>query len=78
MKQFVVGQGERVAMAPTLKSALSKLFEVSSAVSSVSPSMSGTAESARGLFEKARDRLKAGDWAGFGEAFDALGRALEK
>ncbi len=31
-----------------------------------------TLESARALYERARERLRAGDWAGFGAAFDEL------
>jgi uncharacterized membrane protein (UPF0182 family) len=38
----------------------------------------GTNPSARSLYNAMRDALRRGDWAAFGRAFDALGRALEE
>ena len=39
---------------------------------------SGTTPSARSLYNAMRDALRRGDWAAFGRAFEALGRALEE
>ncbi|MBN2309754.1 MAG: UPF0182 family protein [Candidatus Hydrogenedentes bacterium] len=86
LKQVVVGAGDRVAMAPTLDRALAELFgdepvrALIDAAASERPEEAGAGpdeQQARDLYERARERLKAGDWAGFGEAFDALGRALK-
>jgi hypothetical protein len=38
----------------------------------------GTTTSARSLYNAMRDALRRGDWAAFGRAFEALGRALEE
>jgi uncharacterized membrane protein (UPF0182 family) len=40
--------------------------------------VTGTTTSARSLYNTMRDALRRGDWAAFGRAFEALGRALEE
>lgn len=79
LKQIVVGTGDRVAMAPDIGQALTALFSEPQAATGVEEARPAqpTDEPAAALYEKARGRLKAGDWAGFGEAFDALGDALQ-
>jgi len=42
------------------------------------PPVAGTPPSARSLYDAMRDALRRGDWAAFGRAFDALGRALDE
>jgi uncharacterized membrane protein (UPF0182 family) len=90
LKQVVLGHGDRVVMAPTVDEALHKLLsspeQDAAAVSVSAAKTAGQApdpavddkeeERVADLYLKARERLKAGDWAGFGEAFDALGREL--
>ncbi len=44
----------------------------------VAPPSPGTTTSARSLYNTMRDALRRGDWAAFGRAFEALGRALEE
>jgi hypothetical protein len=82
LKQFVLGHGDRVAMAPSIDEALRKLFGEQTAPAPLSiefpPSVSSTdpLAEARALYEQARERLRSGDWTAFGEAFDGLGRVL--
>lgn len=83
LKQIVLGCGDRVAMAPTMAEALERLFSEGEIVPETPPSEAERVEpldapqaDAQRLYDQARERLQAGDWAGFGEAFDALGRLL--
>ena len=86
LKQLVLGHGDRVAMAPTIGEALDKLFG-ERLPAPAQPAKILVPESdeerpapsegePRGLYQRALERLKDGDWAGFGQAFDALGKAL--
>jgi uncharacterized membrane protein (UPF0182 family) len=83
LKQVVVGHGDTVAMAPTIDGAIAELFGPSAPGTATAPTemeqpTGKLSASARGLYEQAQDRLKAGDWAGFGEAFEELGRVLRE
>ena len=79
LKRVVLGHGDRVAMAETVDEALARLvagMDTSAGDSrdgSTAPVFEGEAAL---LYEKARACLKAEDWAGFGQAFDALGSLL--
>lgn len=81
LKQVVIGQGDRVAMAPTVEQALDKLF---GARLTAAPALAGeqtpanSIARARELYEQARENLKQGDWAAFGKAFDEIGQLLEE
>jgi len=82
LKQIILGHGDRVAMAPSIDEALNKLFgerppvpTPSQAMVPLQPPTEPYGE-ARQLYQQARERLKEGDWAAFGEAFDSLGRIL--
>ena len=48
------------------------------ASASVATPSTGANASTRALYNAMRDALRRGDWAAFGRAFDALGRALEE
>jgi uncharacterized protein len=77
LKRIVVGHGDQVAMAPTIGEALSKLFgDVPEGLAASFPDSAGAYERARDLYERAQERLREGDWAGFGAAFEELGRTL--
>jgi uncharacterized protein len=88
LKRVIVAYQDRVVMADTLPQALKALFqETPSAVSPViatSPSSAAPAPptgniAAQALddYERALERLKAGDWSGFGARLDALKPLLE-
>ena len=83
LKQIVLGHADHVAMAPTITEALEQLFGDQLPAPAppheiLMPQQPEELEAdARRLYEQARQRLQQGDWAGFGEAFDALGRLLE-
>ncbi len=79
-------RGDRVVMEETLPGALAALFKESTAVAGL-PAPAGSspsgpaderAQQALADYDRALDRLKAGDWAGFGAELDALRPLLEE
>ena len=87
LKRVIAAYDGRVVMQETLGEALAALFNETpppSAKPSTSggaapgPPSSGKAREALGHYEKALERLKSGDWAGFGAELEALRPLLEK
>ena len=86
LKRVIAAYGERVVMEETLPGALAALFKESTPVAGlpapVGSSPSGPADEraqqALADYDRALDRLKAGDWAGFGAELDALRPLLEE
>src|SRR6202166_960024 len=83
LKRVIAAYGERVVMEETLPAALAALFKGSAPVAGLpAPASPGPAdERARQAlvdYDRALDRLKAGDWAGFGSDLDALRTLLEE
>ena len=86
LKRVIAAYGERVVMEETLPAALAALFKQSAPVvglpAAAGSSPSGPADErarqALADYDRAIDRLKAGDWAGFGAELDALRPLLEE
>ncbi len=86
LKRVIAAYGDRVVMEETLPAALAALFKGSAPVAGLpapaGPSPSGPADErarqALADYDQALDRLKAGDWAGFGAELDALRPLLEE
>ena len=87
LKRVIAAYGEHVVMKETLAEALSALFIEPGAAPSVSTTteeMSVTspeasqAREALDRYNQAVERLKSGDWKGFGTQFDAMRELLEK
>jgi uncharacterized membrane protein (UPF0182 family) len=87
LKRVIAAYGEHVVMKETLAEALSALFTEASAAPAVSstteemPLTSPTANQAREAldrYNRAVERLKSGDWKGFGTEFDAMRALLEE
>ena len=87
LKRVIAAYGEHVVMKETLAEALAALFaEVGAApaISSTTEEMPLTvpatsqAREALDRYNQAVERLKSGDWKGFGTQFDALHEILEK
>jgi uncharacterized membrane protein (UPF0182 family) len=85
LKRVIAAYGDHVVMKETLAEALSALFETGGAPKTPSAS-TGTplaapaaaqAREALDHYNQAIERLKAGDWAGFGTQLDAVRRLLE-
>lgn len=78
LKRVIAAYGDRVVMRDTLGQALAALFEESPPAISTTP---GTAEErareALAHYNRALERLKAGDWSSFGSELDALRPLLE-
>jgi uncharacterized protein len=86
LKRVIAAYGEHVVMKETLAEALSALFlepAAAPAASSTTEEMSRTspatqARQALNRYNQAVERLKSGDWKGFGTQFDAMRELLEE
>ena len=86
LKRVIAAYGDRVVMEETLPATLAALFKVSAPVAGL-PAVAGSspagpagerAREALAHYDRAIDRLKVGDWAGFGVELDALRPLLEE
>ena len=83
LKRVIAAYGDRVVMEETLGAALAALFKDTAPVAgAVSAARAGGPTDARGRealarYDRAIERLKAGDWSGFGAELDALRPLLE-
>jgi len=85
LKRVIAAYGDRVVMKETLAEALSALFEAGTAPApssvpteaAVAGPAADWAREALDHYNKAMERLKAGDWTGFGTQLDAMHAALE-
>jgi uncharacterized protein len=86
LKRVIAAYGDRVVMEETLPAALAALFKESVPVAApptpagISPTgpVDQRARDALQHYDQAIDRLKAGDWSGFGTELDALRAILEQ
>jgi uncharacterized protein len=86
LKRVIASYGDQVVMKETLAAALSALFSEPAAGSSPStaaamPVAGASAERARKAlehYERAIERLKSGDWAGFGTELDSMHDLLQQ
>jgi uncharacterized protein len=82
LKRVIAASGDRVVMEETLAGALAALFKDSSSGSPPPGMPAGPvddrAREALSRYERAIERLKAGDWGGFGVELDALRPLLEE
>ena len=87
LRRIIVSHGEMVVMEPTLEKALERIFGTESGVRTpVGPAETGVptaplnisdlAKSANQLYDEAQSKLKAGDWAGYGETIGKLKQTL--
>src|SRR5215468_1427391 len=83
LKRVIAAYGEKVVMKETLSEALSALF-ATSGTARPAPSAAmevphaGAAQEALDRYNEAMERLKSGDWAGFGTQIEAMRGVLEK
>jgi uncharacterized membrane protein (UPF0182 family) len=86
LKRVITAYGDHVVMEETLAEALAALFRDSTPTSLLPSAPAGTspagpadarAREAISHYDRAIERLKAGDWAGFGAELDALRPLLE-
>jgi len=83
LKRVIAAYGEHVVMRETLAEALAALFAdmpTPSATTAAPTPAGGTDARSRDAlahYNRALERLKAGDWTGFGSELDALRAVLE-
>ena len=87
LKRVIAAYGEHVVMKETLAEALAALFmesgpapAVSSATEEIPLTSPATSQAREALdrYNQAVERLKSGDWKGFGTQFDAMRELLEE
>jgi uncharacterized protein len=83
LKRVIAAYGEKVVMKETLSEALSALFatrgtEPAAPGAATEMPHAGAAQEALDRYNQAMERLKSGDWAGFGTQMDAMRGVLEK
>jgi uncharacterized membrane protein (UPF0182 family) len=85
LRRFVVSDGQRVAMEETLAGAVAALAgvpvttrgdEAGGTESTSRPGSGALPDEALRLLDRAEERLRQGDWSGFGEALQELRRLL--
>jgi uncharacterized membrane protein (UPF0182 family) len=80
LKRVIAAYGERVVMKEMLSDALSALFTapVTAPIAATEIPRAGAAQEALDRYNQAMERLKSGDWAGFGAQMEAIRGVLEK
>ena len=90
LRRVIVAHGDSVVMEPTLEKALERIFgsgsveqrptRPSEPTDQTQPAvgLSELAKKANQLFDEAQDKLKAGDWAGYGETLTRLKQTLSE
>jgi len=86
LRRVIVAHGESVVMEPTLEKALERVFgqgsveqkpvQTAQPGDQVTVGLSELARKANQLFDEAQNKLKAGDWAGYGESLNKLKQTL--
>ena len=77
LKRVIAAYGDRVVMEETLGEALAALFKESAPAAVPRGTADVRAREALAHYDRAIERLKAGDWSGFGSELDALRPLLE-
>jgi uncharacterized membrane protein (UPF0182 family) len=87
LKRVIAAYGDRVVMEETLPAALAALFKETTPASPLSEAPARTplagpaadrAQEVLNYYNQAMERLKTGDWGGFGAELDTLRRLLEE
>jgi uncharacterized membrane protein (UPF0182 family) len=89
LKRVIVATGERIAMEPTLAESLAAIFSTEAPPSEpditppepeeqISDDIASLIQDAQRYYDEARQYLKDGDWAGYGEALESLEAVLNK
>jgi hypothetical protein len=90
LRQVVVAYGEKIVMADTLAGALKAIFGDRTAItpppattappsgSLTTSNLATSIQEANRLYSEAQEKLKLGDWAGYGENMKKLGQILQE
>lgn len=90
LRRVIVAHGDQVVMEPTLEQALQRIFGAAGERDTAQPTprpgqqtdkelpVGELAREANRIFNESQNRLKAGDWAGYGEALKQLKSTLQE
>ncbi|MDP2856480.1 MAG: UPF0182 family protein [Bacillota bacterium] len=82
LKRVLVSYGDRVVMEDTLDKAIAAVFGAPAAPAAIpqpgEANMTDLVKRAMDLYNEAKVKSQAGDWAGYGKALDELGRVLRQ
>ena len=90
LRRVILAHGDKIVMEPTLEIALEKIFGAGVGIpvsqdhktladpTAPAASIAELAQKANRLYEEAQDRLKNGDWAGYGEIQGKLKQTLSE
>jgi len=90
LRRVIVAHGEKIVMEPTLEMALERVFGAGTGPPKAAPgpeapspnqtqvSISDLASQANQLYDEAQNKLKAGDWSGYGETLSKLKQTLNE
>ncbi|MDD4334171.1 MAG: UPF0182 family protein [Desulfotomaculaceae bacterium] len=86
LRRVILAHGDKVVMEPTLEIALEKIFGEGTGITmpeeqqpdtgAPAASISELTQSANRLYDEAQNKLKNGDWAGYGESLNKLKQTL--
>lgn len=90
LRRVIVAHGDKIVMEPTLEMSLERIFGTGTGAPKVTPgpeappqgqvetSISELANKANQLYDEAQNKLKAGDWSGYGETINKLKQTLNE
>jgi uncharacterized membrane protein (UPF0182 family) len=88
LRRVIVAHGDKIVMEPTLEQSLARIFgEVQTdtvqeplepGVQQPATSIGELAKRAQQLYNEAQDKLKSGDWAGYGEVMTSLEQTISE
>ena len=90
LRRVIVAHGDKIVMEPTLEMSLERIFGTGNGAPKVTPgpeappqgqvdtSISELANKANQLYDEAQNKLKAGDWSGYGETINKLKQTLNE
>jgi uncharacterized membrane protein (UPF0182 family) len=82
LKRVLMYYGGKVVMGTSIDDALAQLFgtettpSIGDEIDNLPQTMAGLLSQANALYQRAKERIRVGDWAGYGEAIEELGNII--
>jgi len=88
LRRVIIAHGDRIVMEPTLEESLARIFgevptetvqeQLEQGVQQTVTSIGELAKRAQQFYNEAQNKLKSGDWAGYGEAMSGLEQTISE